>query len=184
MTAPILSCREVTHYYGSQMACRNVSLDLYPGEVLCIVGESGSGKTTLLKILAGQIEPTDGTVSFAKEGGEPTGLRMDPPQQPLKLPRPGNPWLLSGQLPRPGKVVNIDETIVAAQIADLPFVEFFRQPFSTVDHDMNVERKPSHQPNLRQPEATVVEVEVIVKTPAHAATEFELVSVAVPEDVK
>ncbi len=105
MTAPILSCREVTHYYGSQMACRNVSLDLYPGEVLGIVGESGSGKTTLLKILAGQIEPTDGTVSFAKKGGALTGLHEMSEAEIRLLAR--TDWAFVHQHPRDGLRMNV-----------------------------------------------------------------------------
>ena len=41
---PLLSARSLTKQYGGRNGCRNVSFDLYPGEVLCIVGESGSGK--------------------------------------------------------------------------------------------------------------------------------------------
>jgi putative phosphonate transport system ATP-binding protein len=38
-------------FCGTVYACRNISLETYPGEVLGIVGESGSGKSTLLKCL-------------------------------------------------------------------------------------------------------------------------------------
>ena len=55
--APLLSVRDVTKRFGGRIACRDVSFDLWPGEVLGIVGESGSGKTTLLNCLAGRLVP-------------------------------------------------------------------------------------------------------------------------------
>ncbi len=45
---------------GSIVACANVSLDLYPGEVLGIVGESGSGKSTVLQCLFMDLVPQAG----------------------------------------------------------------------------------------------------------------------------
>ena len=42
----------------------NVTLVVEPGETVAIVGRSGSGKTTLIKLLAGLIEPTEGTIFF------------------------------------------------------------------------------------------------------------------------
>jgi putative phosphonate transport system ATP-binding protein len=60
----LLSVREMSHYYGSRLGCRDVSFDLYPGEVLGIVGESGSGKTTLLSCLSGGLAPTGGSVHY------------------------------------------------------------------------------------------------------------------------
>ena len=64
MSAPLLSARRITKRFGGRLACRDVSFDLWPGEVLGIVGESGSGKTTLLNCLAGRMTPDDGTVAY------------------------------------------------------------------------------------------------------------------------
>lgn len=43
----------------------NASLDLYPGEVVCLSGDSGRGKSTLLTILSLQGPPTAGSVVIA-----------------------------------------------------------------------------------------------------------------------
>ena len=48
--------------YGRRCVVGGVTLDLVPGEVLCLVGPNGSGKSTLLKTIAGQIAPLGGTV--------------------------------------------------------------------------------------------------------------------------
>ena len=46
---------------GTVWACNDVSLEVFPGEVLGIVGESGSGKSTLMKSLYFDIEPANGS---------------------------------------------------------------------------------------------------------------------------
>jgi ABC-type nitrate/sulfonate/bicarbonate transport system ATPase subunit len=55
-------------------ALADVSLSLQEGEFVSIVGPSGCGKSTLLAILAGLLEPSDGTVAL--DGGEPPGGRL------------------------------------------------------------------------------------------------------------
>jgi NitT/TauT family transport system ATP-binding protein len=48
-------------------ALERVTLDVAPGEFLCIVGPSGSGKSTLLRVLAGLLRQSEGTVHIAAE---------------------------------------------------------------------------------------------------------------------
>ena len=50
-TPPLLRAEGLSKRYGSVQAVREVSLDLYAGEVLGIVGESGSGKSSVLRLL-------------------------------------------------------------------------------------------------------------------------------------
>lgn len=73
---PLLSVQGVGKRYGARWACRDVSFDLWPGEVLAIVGESGSGKSTLLNLLALRTPLDEGAVHYAlrADGSTPGGL--------------------------------------------------------------------------------------------------------------
>ena len=77
---PLLRVAGVTRRYGTRIGCRDVTFDLWPGEVLGIVGESGSGKTTLLKCLSAQLEPDAGRIVYA--------TRDDGPQDIFALSEP------------------------------------------------------------------------------------------------
>lgn len=54
----------VTLDLGGKTIIENVSLDVKPGEFLCIIGASGCGKTTALRLAAGLYQPTSGEVTF------------------------------------------------------------------------------------------------------------------------
>lgn len=47
---------------GETVAIKDISFDVYNGEIIGIVGPSGCGKSTLLSIVAGLIKPTRGNV--------------------------------------------------------------------------------------------------------------------------
>ncbi|MBX9710184.1 MAG: phosphonate C-P lyase system protein PhnK [Xanthobacteraceae bacterium] len=66
---PLLVCEGLGKSFGRQLACRDVSFSLYPGEVLAIVGESGSGKSTLLQMLSTQLVPDAGRVKYRMRDG-------------------------------------------------------------------------------------------------------------------
>src|SRR5476651_1436667 len=54
----------VTLDLGGKTIIRDISLDVKPGEFLCIIGASGCGKTTALRLAAGLYQPTSGSVTF------------------------------------------------------------------------------------------------------------------------
>src|SRR3977135_1965429 len=67
----ILELENVSKYFGSVIALRDVTVRLRRGEVHCLLGDNGAGKSTLIKILAGCHRPTEGTF---KVDGEPVVL--------------------------------------------------------------------------------------------------------------
>jgi putative phosphonate transport system ATP-binding protein len=66
---PLLVAENLAKNYGRLTACRDVSFELYPAEVLAVVGESGSGKSTLLQLLSAQLTPSAGRVSYRMRDG-------------------------------------------------------------------------------------------------------------------
>ena len=71
---PLLEIDGLSKRFGARWALREVSFELWPGEVLAIVGESGSGKTTLLNAIAGRVTPDAGSVLYRAADGSAADL--------------------------------------------------------------------------------------------------------------
>ena len=56
--------RSITVAFGGLLALGGVDLDVAQGERLAILGPNGAGKTTLFNVVAGDLAPTQGTVSI------------------------------------------------------------------------------------------------------------------------
>ena len=66
--APVLSTHHLSVHYGNRPALDDVSLDLYPGEVVGLLGPNGAGKSTLLKVIAGMVPASHGSCTYRGAG--------------------------------------------------------------------------------------------------------------------
>ncbi len=61
---PLIEIKNLTKSFGTVNALKNISTNIYPGEVVFIVGPSGSGKSTFLRCMNRLEEATEGQVIF------------------------------------------------------------------------------------------------------------------------
>ena len=90
---PLVELRNINVAFGGVHAVENVSIDLYPGEVLALVGGNGAGKSTLIKTLSG---------AHRADAGE---IRVD-----------GRPVTIA--TPRDAKALGVETTYQTLALAD------------------------------------------------------------------
>ncbi len=59
-----LEVKNLSKHFGAQQVLKDISLNVYEGDVVTIIGSSGSGKTTLLRCLNLLNEPDSGQILF------------------------------------------------------------------------------------------------------------------------
>src|SRR5262249_47150209 len=67
MPNPILQMTGISKRFPGVVALENVSLEVYPSEVVALIGENGAGKSTLMKILGGVVNKDSGTIQLDGE---------------------------------------------------------------------------------------------------------------------
>jgi branched-chain amino acid transport system ATP-binding protein len=60
----LLAVNQLSVAYGGIQAVRELSLEVAPGEMVCLIGANGAGKTTTLKAISGLLAPQAGSVHF------------------------------------------------------------------------------------------------------------------------
>jgi branched-chain amino acid transport system ATP-binding protein len=72
---PVLELRNVSTHYGMVSVLRNVDVEIFHGEMVCLLGGNASGKTTTLKTILGYVKPSEGEVFL--DGEVVSGLPTD-----------------------------------------------------------------------------------------------------------
>ena len=67
-TTPLMDVQNISKYFGSIIALKDISMRVGAGQVMCLLGDNGAGKSTLIKILSGVHQPSEGHYLF--EGKE------------------------------------------------------------------------------------------------------------------
>jgi ABC-2 type transport system ATP-binding protein len=62
LSEPLVRALRVARHYGDVEALAPTDFELHAGETVALVGPNGAGKSTLLAILAGALEPSEGSV--------------------------------------------------------------------------------------------------------------------------
>ena len=74
---PIIQIKNLNMFYDTKQVLKNLSLDIFPGQVIGYIGPNGAGKSTTVKILTGLIQDFLGEVII-------DGMKMSENPQEIK----------------------------------------------------------------------------------------------------
>lgn len=63
----MLSVKHIEAGYGESIILRDISLEVKPGQVVCLMGRNGVGKTTLTKTIMGTIKAKSGSIIYDEQ---------------------------------------------------------------------------------------------------------------------
>eukprot|EP01064_Diplonema_japonicum_P009611 TRINITY_DN17087_c0_g1_i1.p1 TRINITY_DN17087_c0_g1~~TRINITY_DN17087_c0_g1_i1.p1 ORF type:complete len:1544 (+),score=393.35 TRINITY_DN17087_c0_g1_i1:77-4708(+) len=72
----VLSARNIHKQFPAITAVKDVSLDIYPGEVLSLLGHNGAGKTCTISIITGSMPATSGSIYYAGKANNTEALQQ------------------------------------------------------------------------------------------------------------
>ena len=80
----ILDVKNLTVYYGSVQALKNVSLEVNQGEIVALIGPNGAGKSTTLKAICGLLRATGGEIITGEVVFKEESIKNVPPHDLVK----------------------------------------------------------------------------------------------------
>ena len=98
---PLVEMQNISVSFGGVHAVENVSIDLYPGEVLALVGGNGAGKSTLIKVLAGAHRTDSGEVRVQ---GQPVAITTPRDAKALGIETTYQTLALADNIDAPGNI--------------------------------------------------------------------------------
>jgi ABC-2 type transport system ATP-binding protein len=82
MTEPLLRCEHLVRRFRDRVAVDDVSFEIARGEIYGLLGPNGAGKTTTISMVAGILQPDEGTITVA---GRPLTTGAGPAKQLIGL---------------------------------------------------------------------------------------------------
>jgi branched-chain amino acid transport system ATP-binding protein len=64
---PVLRTQDLTMQFGGVVALNDLTMEIYPGEIVALIGPNGAGKTTAFNAITGVYAPTNGMVTLDGE---------------------------------------------------------------------------------------------------------------------
>ena len=62
MTNNLVEFNNISKFFGSVIALKDVTMHIKKGEIMCLLGDNGAGKSTLIKTLSGVHRPDEGEI--------------------------------------------------------------------------------------------------------------------------
>jgi D-xylose transport system ATP-binding protein len=98
---PLVEMRNINVAFGGVHAVRDVTLELYPGEVVGLVGGNGAGKSTLMRVLSGAQAFDSGEIRI---GGQPASIRNPRDAKALNIETIYQTLALADNIDAPGNL--------------------------------------------------------------------------------
>lgn len=61
---PVITLQNLVKFFGRFAALRDITDSFAPGQLYVVVGDNGAGKSTLLRVVAGLMQPSQGSVTL------------------------------------------------------------------------------------------------------------------------